>query len=150
MLTTADLHAAIEDYLVRGWRCHADPGPEFNSRYYLIKYGDAADAGINPLLHYLKTGRNEGRCPRPPWVRRDAVAPTDADWEALSATFRHPDVEPEVDVVVPVCRGLNESMRCLFSVLTAKQETPLRLIVIDGFYPGRKPRPPLRVWLYAV
>ena len=55
-LAAADLHAAIEDYLVRGWRSEADPGPGFSGSYYLSINRDVADAGINPLLHYLKYG----------------------------------------------------------------------------------------------
>ena len=38
-------------------------------------------------------------------------------------------------MVVPVYRGFNETMRCLFSVLVAKQKTPFRLVVVNDCSP---------------
>ena len=38
-----------------------DPGPLFSTRAYFETYPDVADAGVNPLVHYLLYGRNEGR-----------------------------------------------------------------------------------------
>ncbi len=38
-----------------------NPCPEFDSRFYLQQYDDVRDSGINPLVHYLKYGRDEGR-----------------------------------------------------------------------------------------
>ena len=38
-----------------------DPGPNFSTRNYLLDYPDIKEAGINPLFHYLKFGRSEGR-----------------------------------------------------------------------------------------
>lgn len=35
----------------------------FNEAWYLEKYPDVAEAGINPIEHYLKTGAYEGRNP---------------------------------------------------------------------------------------
>lgn len=59
----ADLSAAIEDYLATGWRINADPSPGFSTEYYLTRNGDVAEAGKNPLLHYIEYGRAEGRAP---------------------------------------------------------------------------------------
>ena len=41
-----------------------DPGPQFNSNWYLKTYKDAM--GSNPLLHYLQVGRAEGRLTQDP------------------------------------------------------------------------------------
>lgn len=38
--------------------------PFFDSEYYLRNNPDVASAGVNPLLHYLRAGRREGRLPR--------------------------------------------------------------------------------------
>ncbi|MGB3673552.1 MAG: class I SAM-dependent methyltransferase [Candidatus Nanopelagicales bacterium] len=38
--------------------------PFFDSEYYLRSNPDVASAGVNPLLHYLRAGRREGRLPR--------------------------------------------------------------------------------------
>lgn len=45
------------------WR--ASTHPLFDGDYYLKKNGDVAQAGINPLLHYLMNGDAEGRDPHP-------------------------------------------------------------------------------------
>ncbi|RWD74267.1 rhamnan synthesis F family protein [Mesorhizobium sp.] len=42
-----------------GWR----PSAGFDPSYYLDRYGDIADAGISPLLHYENGGRDERRQP---------------------------------------------------------------------------------------
>ena len=40
-----------------------DPGPLFDSDYYLKTYPDVAAAGVNPLMHYLMSGGVTGRNP---------------------------------------------------------------------------------------
>lgn len=51
-----------------------------------------------------------------------------------------------VDVVVPVYRGLDQTRRCLESVLAARQETPFELVLIDDCGPD----PGLRTYLAAL
>ncbi|MFZ0928177.1 MAG: glycoside hydrolase family 99-like domain-containing protein, partial [Syntrophobacteraceae bacterium] len=43
----------------------------FDSDWYLTQYPDVAKAGVNPLVHYLRHGANEGRDPNPDF---------DSDW----------------------------------------------------------------------
>jgi hypothetical protein len=43
----------------------------FNREWYLSKNPDVSEAGIDPLVHYLKLGAFEGRCPNPQF---------DGDW----------------------------------------------------------------------
>ena len=45
----------------QGWKNGWDPGPDFSTRRYLEGNPDVADAGINPLIHYIRCGRKEGR-----------------------------------------------------------------------------------------
>jgi hypothetical protein len=52
-------------YLHEGWRRGLDPHPEFDTSLYLERYPDVAAAGLNPLWHYVSSGRSEGRDPRP-------------------------------------------------------------------------------------
>lgn len=42
-----------------------NPGPGFDSQWYLDVNPDVKDSGINPLVHYVSQGRDEGRLPRP-------------------------------------------------------------------------------------
>lgn len=52
---------AAEHYLRIGAHLQRDPGPKFNTAYYLAEHADVAAAGLNPLLHYIAHGRKEGR-----------------------------------------------------------------------------------------
>ncbi|GAB3343661.1 glycosyltransferase [Marilutibacter aestuarii] len=51
-------HAA-RHYLSRGGV--EDPGPAFSASAYLSAHPDVAEAGIDPLLHFVRYGRDEGR-----------------------------------------------------------------------------------------
>jgi len=57
------LHAddTIPHYLFEGWRLGLNPSERFNTNYYLSKYEDIKSANINPLIHFLEHGINEGR-----------------------------------------------------------------------------------------
>lgn len=50
-----------EHYLTQGWKEGHDPSPYFSTNEYLRTYPDVAEAGINPLLHYIYSGKKEGR-----------------------------------------------------------------------------------------
>ncbi|WP_156940737.1 methyltransferase domain-containing protein [Mesorhizobium sp. LSJC285A00] len=73
-----NLTFAIE-HLAYGDREEHDTMPVFDSEYYLRSNPDVASAGANPLLHYLRAGRREGRLPRPPaHVQNDQAQAQDA------------------------------------------------------------------------
>ncbi len=55
---------ALDHFLTSGWREGRDPSPTFSVNDYLDAYPDIASAGVNPFIHYLTTGRSEGRAPR--------------------------------------------------------------------------------------
>jgi glycosyltransferase involved in cell wall biosynthesis len=48
-------------YLLTGWKLGHDPSPRFSTTSYLSENPDVAKAGVNPLLHYVRYGRDEGR-----------------------------------------------------------------------------------------
>lgn len=52
-------------YLLEGWAMSLDPSPEFSTRFYLATNPDVGQAGVNPFLHYLAEGRQEGRAGLP-------------------------------------------------------------------------------------
>jgi hypothetical protein len=39
--------------------------PRFDTGWYLAHYPDVARSGMNPLVHFLRRGANEGRHARP-------------------------------------------------------------------------------------
>ena len=48
-------------YLLIGGFEGRNPGPDFDSAYYLATHTDVAQSDINPLIHFLKFGENEQR-----------------------------------------------------------------------------------------
>ena len=48
-------------YMVEGWRLDYNPSPKFITGEYMRQNKDVAGVGKNPLVHYLKYGKNEGR-----------------------------------------------------------------------------------------
>lgn len=52
----------------------------------------------------------------------------------LEPTKAH-SLEPIIDIIVPVYKGLQETRRCLHAVLNAKNKTAFRIIVIDDASP---------------
>lgn len=68
----------LEHYLQSGWRQGLNPSKSFDTEYYLSANPDVAERGINPLLHFVRHGRAEGRrtaCP--PNEGSEAVQPLD-------------------------------------------------------------------------
>lgn len=67
-----------------------------------------------------------------------ATAPTVAEWEALPKRATNND-RIGIDVAVPVYRGHDETLRCIFSVLdSAPQNPPFRLVVINDRSPDAR------------
>ena len=64
---------AARHYLREGAASGMNPGPLFDGAWYLSNNADVAEAGANPLLHYLVSGRVEGRPIRLAYAR-DASA----------------------------------------------------------------------------
>jgi hypothetical protein len=54
-----------EHYLRFGLLQDRQPGPQFDSVWYADNYTDVRSSGTNPLLHYLRFGKREGRRIRP-------------------------------------------------------------------------------------
>ncbi|WP_331303352.1 rhamnan synthesis F family protein [Methylobacterium oryzae] len=52
---------AARHYLREGAALGMNPGPLFDGEWYLGNNADVARTGSNPLLHYLESGRAEGR-----------------------------------------------------------------------------------------
>lgn len=74
--------SASDHYLSYGAKFLWNPGPNFSTRFYLQEHRDVRNVGMNPLLHYEKFGRREGRAILPAYL--DSVE-TDP---AISASAR--------------------------------------------------------------
>ena len=51
----------LKHYYYEGWKKGYNPSDKFDNDYYLSHNTDVGSAGINPLLHYIVSGSNEGR-----------------------------------------------------------------------------------------
>jgi GT2 family glycosyltransferase/glycosyltransferase involved in cell wall biosynthesis len=132
---------AVRHYLAIGWRAFADPGPRFSTARYLAENPDVEAGGSNPLIHYLRHGKAEGRRATvdpfggPARLFRllpPPTVPTEAEWAALPTK---PVVTPSVDIIVPVYKGYAETLRTLYAVLAAPQRTAYCLVVVDDCSP---------------
>jgi GT2 family glycosyltransferase/glycosyltransferase involved in cell wall biosynthesis len=147
-----------------------DPNRFFDSAWYAIRYPDVENSGYPPLVHYLTWGVSEARNPHP---RFDAAYYTEMHPEAAANPLLHhirvgaargwPTEKPidindylpstalppscpdgvEVDVVMPVYRGLRETQQCLNSVLEDHDRPPGGVIVVEDC----SPEPKLVAWL---
>ena len=52
---------ALSDYLSGGARRGRDPHPDFDTSWYMVNNPDVVAAQVNPLVHYLTHGLDEGR-----------------------------------------------------------------------------------------
>jgi hypothetical protein len=55
---------AVRHYNRNGWKEGRNPNPWFSTKEYLRLHRDVAVAGLNPLWHFVTTGRAEGRATR--------------------------------------------------------------------------------------
>jgi glycosyltransferase involved in cell wall biosynthesis len=76
-----DHQDALRHFLAVGGLRGLDPSPLFDCTWYLDSNPDVRAAGINPLLHYVRVGRREGRKAHP----HDAGAASEPVMETSAA-----------------------------------------------------------------
>ncbi|WP_182913790.1 glycosyltransferase [Sphingobium terrigena] len=101
----------LEHYLEHGWREGRAPNPLFNPQAYLDRYPDVAQAGLEPLTHYIVYGRAEKRevplsSVNPAW--ESLLTGTDRSLGLLDFMLDNPplalpaeEFTPEASAVVP-------------------------------------------------
>lgn len=60
-LENFDKLTPAEHYLLIGWQAGIDPSPDFSTIDYERHNPDVVQSGMNPFVHYLKFGKDEGR-----------------------------------------------------------------------------------------
>ena len=53
----------LEHFLYKGWQEGKNPSEKFNVSDYLEIYKEVQEAGVNPLLHYLRSGKEKEYSP---------------------------------------------------------------------------------------
>ena len=163
----------ILHYIHWGASENRDPNPWFDCEWYMRRYPEVAQIGAPPLAHYLQVGAVQAYDPHP---RFDAVWYVEQHPEAsqnpmlfhlrvgrhrgwaterpiiigdyLPAPGRPPPsaaVNP-VAIVIPVYRGLNQTRRCLESVLSDVDRPVGEVIVIND----NSPEPEITTWLNSL
>lgn len=56
----------IEYYLINNRKLGCNPSPYFDTTWYLEKYSDVKNSGMDPFVHYIKYGIYENRLPQAP------------------------------------------------------------------------------------
>ena len=70
------------------------------------------------------------------------IRPTAKDWNKLSVQI--PTSQPLIDIIIPVYGAPDDTLRCLYSVLNAKNQTSFNLIVIEDDGPDPSLRTTLK------
>ncbi len=52
---------AVQHYMKYGWKKGYNPSPDFDTEAYLAHYANVKKENMNPLYHYVKHGKKEGR-----------------------------------------------------------------------------------------
>jgi glycosyltransferase involved in cell wall biosynthesis len=73
----------VEHYLEEGFKLGYDPSERFSTDFYLSVYNDVYDNGVNPLLHYERHGKYEGRNIAPAGFGRGIPYPRCQKYPAL-------------------------------------------------------------------
>jgi len=102
----------LEHFLRIGIFLERNPGPAFDSSYYLKINPDVKAANMPAILHYLRHGQHEGRLTQ------------QSKFSAQSAL-------EAVDVVVPVFNALEDTQRCLKSLVSRRDGFSVRIIIVN-------------------
>ena len=75
---------AVRHFLEEGWRQGFSPSAQFSADFYLTCNPDVKFSEINPLVHYLRFGVNEGRQPVAPEASNKSDLNTDYDFQYVA------------------------------------------------------------------
>ncbi|MFH7566175.1 glycosyltransferase [Oceanimonas smirnovii] len=152
-------------YVYIGRYYRISPSSAFDTDHYLSNNKDVARSGIEPLYHYTKFGGIEGRSPNPnfdgeryiannPEIRIARINPLihylqhghyNTEDKFIDDSEEKINIEPlspiktignkKIDIIIPVYRDQELTIRCISSVLSATYNISCELIVINDASP---------------
>lgn len=133
----------LEHYLSIGWKRGFDPSPDFSTTNYIDRYQDVSRARVNPLVHYLKYGKIEGRKPQKRTLKEEDYFKNHIEnkyyytdlGDCLSLIHRFSSLsnvkyQSPVCVILPVYKNLGLVEKCVESILR-NSSLPIKLIIVD-------------------
>ncbi|MCM2292768.1 glycosyltransferase [Allorhizobium sp. BGMRC 0089] len=123
----------VHHYLLWGWKENRTPSRFFDPAFYVSNHKDLS-AKMFPLAHYLKA-KNEGalgnRISDSLWF--EPFNPDDAMWRTVQPAVRTNDTRAVV--VIPVYKGLEETLTAVYSALQARGKDQYSLLVVNDCSP---------------
>lgn len=127
------------------------PNSQFDTMFYLNKNPKIRQQGINPLLHYLRKGRQDDLATRACLekdsniddIRIHEIDLNSEAWKGVTKSLN--SAPPIVDIIIPVYKDIQLTLRCIRSVLINNVSTSYELIVINDESPEPELSQALRV-----
>ncbi len=137
-IATPDLYRHFVEHGVYEDR---SPTSAFDAATHAAAYPSALRSGLPLFQDFLRRAADRSwLLSRTGSAGTGTVADLPDDLEAaIKALPRPSGVRPVLDVVIPVYRGLQETLSCLWHVLKSPNRTPFEVVVIDD----RSPEPEL-------
>jgi GT2 family glycosyltransferase/glycosyltransferase involved in cell wall biosynthesis len=107
------------------------PHPDFDSAVYLAANPDVAAAETNPVWHFATRGAGEGRLA---CFLRESSLPLES-FLPVRGPARRPVPDREIDVIIPVYKGIRETETCIASVLSSGCLATFRVVVVNDCSP---------------
>ncbi len=104
------------------------PHPDFSPELYYLAHPDVAVTNLHPVRHFAEHGAAEGR-----FTSKIRLRPE--DFLPVSGRPPAPESSHEIDVIIPVYKGLSETMACLASVLSSSNTVRFRVVVVNDCTP---------------
>ncbi|MHA6685090.1 glycosyltransferase family 4 protein [Mesorhizobium sp. A556] len=128
-------HPALLHYLVHGALEGRSPGPNFNAEWYLMRYPDVV--GLNPLIHFIDHGLEEGRIAKQPARALEIARQTLAGVEDLDPELYGADYFADagrLDVVD--ARRNSRVSRCFEHVVETLASPPRHVVFLPWLLHG--------------
>lgn len=111
---------------------------DFDPQVYFNENPDVANQGASALIDAIRKTKGLFHAHEISRPYYQVVNESPADLEKkIMALPQISQKEALVDIIVPVYRGKNETLSCLWHILKAQNETGYRVIVVDDFSPER-------------
>ena len=120
----------LTHYLVKGHLEGKFPSLDFDSDFYNDAYPDINRAQVNPLLHYIAHGQNEGKIFQPsyPIRRKEEICETNL----VFLNNYHFESEPLVSIIILTRNGLTHLKRLFKDFDKKTNYSNYEIIVVDN------------------